>query len=104
MSARDYNFWFCVGSQDLYGEECLRKVAEHARIMVEEINASTELPFPLVPGRCSSAPGTSIRPCGSSQDPQCAATSLYTFFRPNPGRRAQATPSDAPAHPERSLR
>ena len=22
-----YKFWFCTGSQDLYGDECLRKVA-----------------------------------------------------------------------------
>jgi len=27
-TGRDYKFWFCTGSQDLYGEECLRKVAE----------------------------------------------------------------------------
>ena len=44
---RQYTFWFCVGSQDLYGAECLEHVAEHARIMVERINASGLLPFPL---------------------------------------------------------
>ncbi|MDI9520149.1 MAG: L-arabinose isomerase [Bacillota bacterium] len=45
---KNYQFWFCVGSQDLYGEECLTRVAEHAKVMVEEINASGNLPFPLV--------------------------------------------------------
>lgn len=45
---QDYSFWFCVGSQELYGEECLRHVAEHAKTMVEGINASGVLPFPLV--------------------------------------------------------
>lgn len=25
-TGRDYKFWFCTGSQDLYGDECLRKV------------------------------------------------------------------------------
>ena len=44
---RQYTFWFCVGSQDLYGAECLEHVAEHARVMVERINASGLLPFPL---------------------------------------------------------
>lgn len=29
-TGRDYKFWFCTGSQDLYGDECLRKVAEHS--------------------------------------------------------------------------
>ena len=44
---RQYTFWFCVGSQDLYGAECLEHVAEHARVMAERINASGLLPFPL---------------------------------------------------------
>lgn len=47
-TGRNYNFWFCTGSQDLYGEECLRKVAEHSAIMVEKLNASNKLPFPVV--------------------------------------------------------
>ncbi|MDR2150269.1 MAG: L-arabinose isomerase [Spirochaetaceae bacterium] len=33
-----YQFWFIVGSQDLYGEETLEKVAADARKMVEELN------------------------------------------------------------------
>ena len=37
-TGRDYKFWFCTGSQDLYGDECLRKVAEHSKIIVEELN------------------------------------------------------------------
>ena len=36
----DYQFWFCTGSQDLYGDECLRKVAEHSAKIVEALNAS----------------------------------------------------------------
>ena len=39
-TGRNYKFWFCTGSQDLYGDECLRKVAEHSRIIVEELNKS----------------------------------------------------------------
>ena len=47
-TGRNYKFWFCTGSQDLYGDECLRKVAEHSRIIVEELNKSGILPFELV--------------------------------------------------------
>ena len=41
-----YNFWFVVGSQDLYGEEVLKTVAQRAAQMAEEM--SKQLPFPLV--------------------------------------------------------
>ena len=47
-TGRNYKFWFCTGSQDLYGDECLRKVAEHSRIIVEELNKSGIFPFELV--------------------------------------------------------
>lgn len=46
--AKKYEFWFATGSQDLYGEACLSEVASHSRIMVERMNASGVLPFPLV--------------------------------------------------------
>ena len=32
---KNYKFWFATGSQDLYGDECLEKVAQHSRIIVE---------------------------------------------------------------------
>ena len=32
---KDYKFWFCTGSQDLYGDECLAHVAEHSKIIVD---------------------------------------------------------------------
>lgn len=47
-AAKNYKFWFATGSQDLYGDECLRKVAEHAKIIVERLNASGLLPFEVV--------------------------------------------------------
>ena len=48
MKIKKYQFWFCTGSQDLYGDECLRHVAEHSKIMVERLNASDNLPYELV--------------------------------------------------------
>ncbi len=47
-TGKKYQFWFCTGSQDLYGDECLRKVAEHSAKIVEGLNASGKLPFEVV--------------------------------------------------------
>ena len=45
---KNYKFWFATGSQDLYGDECLKKVAEHSRIIVEKLNESGILPYEVV--------------------------------------------------------
>ena len=39
-TAKNYKFWFATGSQDLYGDDCLQKVAEHSKIIVNELNKS----------------------------------------------------------------
>ena len=39
----DYVFWFATGSQDLYGDECLKTVAAHSQEMVAGLNASGAL-------------------------------------------------------------
>ena len=44
-TAKNYKFWFATGSQDLYGDECLQKVAEHSKIIVNELNKSGILPY-----------------------------------------------------------
>ncbi len=41
-----YNFWFVVGSQDLYGEEVLKTVAQRAEEMAKEM--SKGLPYELI--------------------------------------------------------
>ncbi len=78
----DYQFWFCTGSQDLYGDECLRKVAEHSAKIVEALNASGNLPFEVVlkPTLISQAV---IRKTmnDANNDPNCAGviTWMHTF-------------------------
>ncbi len=47
-TGKNYKFWFCTGSQDLYGDECLANVAEHSKIIVEALNKSGKLPFEIV--------------------------------------------------------
>ncbi len=48
IQKKEYKFWFCTGSQDLYGDEVLRHVAEHSQEMVGELNASGLLPYEVV--------------------------------------------------------
>lgn len=47
-TGKAYKFWFCTGSQDLYGEECLAKVEQHSRIIVEKLNQAGILPYEVV--------------------------------------------------------
>ena len=47
-TAKNYKFWFATGSQDLDGDECLQKVAEHSKIIVNELNKSGILPYEVV--------------------------------------------------------
>ena len=48
MSLKNYEFWFVVGSQFLYGPEVLETVAQRAQEMVDELNASGTLPCKVV--------------------------------------------------------
>ncbi|GHV27412.1 L-arabinose isomerase [Clostridia bacterium] len=45
---KDMTFWFVTGSQHLYGPDTLRQVDEHAKTMVDGLNASGALPCPVV--------------------------------------------------------
>ncbi|SFR98910.1 L-arabinose isomerase [Anaeromicropila populeti] len=48
LQSKKYKFWFATGSQDLYGDECLAKVAEHSKTIVAELNRSGILPFEVI--------------------------------------------------------
>ncbi|MBQ3695043.1 MAG: L-arabinose isomerase, partial [Synergistaceae bacterium] len=48
MSLKDYEFWFVVGSQFLYGPEVLETVAKRAQEMTDKLNASGNLPCKLI--------------------------------------------------------
>lgn len=48
MAKQKYQFWFLVGSQDLYGEETLRQVESNSRIIVGDMNKSEVLPWEIV--------------------------------------------------------
>ena len=48
MLLKDYEFWFVVGSQDLYGPEVLATVAARAQEMTDKLNAGGFLPCRIV--------------------------------------------------------
>ena len=48
MNLKDYEFWFVVGSQYLYGPEVLETVAKRAQEMADTLNASGNLPCKVI--------------------------------------------------------
>ena len=48
LKISDYEFWFVAGSQFLYGEEQLKSVAKDAQDIVDKLNTSGNLPYPIV--------------------------------------------------------
>ena len=48
MHMKDYEFWFLVGSQLLYGPEVLETVSTRAEKMTAELNTSGNLPCHLI--------------------------------------------------------
>ena len=60
-TAKNYKFWFATGSQDLYGDECLQKVAEHSKIIVNELNKSAYvLPGKILDSGIAGIPETTV--------------------------------------------
>jgi L-arabinose isomerase len=47
LNTTDYKFLFVTGSQHLYGEETLREVADNSKKIVDGLNASGKLPYPI---------------------------------------------------------
>ena len=44
----DREVWFCTGSQDLYGEDTLRQVAEQSQAIARALDASSDVPVKVV--------------------------------------------------------
>ena len=57
VDLKKFEFWFIVGSQDLYGEETLKQAAEHARIMADELNGDPVIPGAVVLKPVAKSPG-----------------------------------------------
>lgn len=48
INLKQYEIWFITGSQHLYGEETLRQVDEHSKIMAESFNNASQIPLNVV--------------------------------------------------------
>jgi len=48
MDLKKHEFWFIAGSQDLYGDETLNQVAQHARIITDDFNKDSHIPGTVV--------------------------------------------------------
>ena len=79
---KKYQFWFIVGSQNLYGSEVLKEVARHAAVMAEGFNADERIPFEVISKGVMTTPEDITAACiAANGDPNCAGviTWMHTF-------------------------
>ena len=48
MNKKTYEFWFVTGSQHLYGEDSLREVDNHSRIIADGLSNDPAIPYKVV--------------------------------------------------------
>ena len=63
MKIKNAEVWLVVGSQNLYGEEILRKVAENSETIVSELNNSDELPVRIAVKPVVTTPDSILQVC-----------------------------------------
>lgn len=74
--------WFITGSQHLYGEECLKQVAEDAKYIVESLNQSSHISLEIVWKPTVTTPEQIRDTCmAASNDESCVGviTWMHTF-------------------------
>ena len=78
----DYQFWFIVGSQDLYGPETLEQVDAHSRIMAESFDHDPHIPSRVIfSGVVTTSEEITAVMERANNDPDCAGviTWMHTF-------------------------
>ncbi|MDR0818478.1 MAG: L-arabinose isomerase [Oscillospiraceae bacterium] len=82
MSTKKYQFWFLVGSQDLYGEETLNQVERNSHIIADDLNKSGVLPWEVAyKDTLKTANGVTALIKAANFDDNCAGviTFCHTF-------------------------
>src|SRR5674536_108578 len=82
LKLRPYEFWFVTGSQHLYGEETLKQVAEHSKIISESFDKNSLVPFKVVFKPVLTTSDAIRRLCiEANSDDNCAGiiTWMHTF-------------------------
>lgn len=78
----NYEVWFVIGSQHLYGTETLRQVTQHAEHVVNALNTEAKLPCKLVLKPLGTSPDEITAICrDANYDDRCAGLVvwLHTF-------------------------
>ena len=78
----NYEVWFVIGSQHLYGPETLRQVTQHAEHVVNALNTEAKLPCKLVLKPLGTTPDEITAICrDANYDDRCAGLVvwLHTF-------------------------
>jgi L-arabinose isomerase len=80
--SKKYTFWLVIGSQQLYGQEVLKEVAEHGKIMTKGLDKDDEIPFNLICKPVVTTPNEISQICkAANNDDNCAGviTWMHTF-------------------------
>ncbi|HUJ09191.1 MAG TPA: L-arabinose isomerase [Verrucomicrobiae bacterium] len=78
ISSSDAEIWFITGSQHLYGEAVLKKVAANSKKIVAELNATKRLPLKLVFKAVLTGPDEIRQLClAANSAPKCAGSILW---------------------------
>lgn len=70
VDLKTYELWLVTGSQHLYGEETLKKVAEHSKIIASSLNNDLAVPVKIVFKEVVSTPNEIINTCRSANNAQ----------------------------------
>lgn len=82
LDLKSYEVWFVTGSQHLYGEETLRQVDEHSKVIAESFNNSPEIPVKVVFKPVVKTPDEILQICREANvAPNCVGiiTWMHTF-------------------------
>jgi L-arabinose isomerase len=77
-----YELWFVTGSQHLYGEDTLKKVAEHAKTIAESLSRSKNIPVKVIYKPVLTTPDAILNVClEANNSPDCIGliTWMHTF-------------------------
>lgn len=82
LDLKSYEVWFVTGSQHLYGEETLRQVDEHSKVIANSFNNSPKIPVKVVFKPVMKTPDEILQICREANvAPNCVGiiTWMHTF-------------------------
>lgn len=82
LNLKQFEVWFITGSQHLYGEETLRQVDEHSKIIADSFNNSPQIPVKIIFKPVVKTPDEILQICREANvAPNCVGiiTWMHTF-------------------------